>query len=440
MTALERDNTNDDFSTREKALRKYHELGYNVIKILGKGKKYDRYENQEGKTILYRDTATGKSAAGTGKWTNWIDTKQKEDDFKKILESIGNEDNIGIIHGGVSQWLKVEIDDLDREKERPTGSFVIECDGEGANLFWEMVLMMSNQNFRRKLLNTMRVRTPSGGIHWYCRYYKEYSKQTGEEIKISNKITNMKLYSGEGHNEIVLLADGKYTVGPPSNIGNNKYEIEKHVNSNNDMAILTIGEITSIANSIKRTDKRITKGQVWTDKENYQDLNNDQETRYSLVSVGKILYKVARTKNERHNTTLAYTGILKRYHKLTEADNYKVIESLEPGDRKNQDAVKSTYRKKDNEITSMNTFRKLVIGLLGEDQGSEIMDELLSMTVPERSFYSNKPDGKLLELAVDNVEKCFSDQNNLGYALIYTKKTDSYQIVELGSEDLVNAY
>jgi hypothetical protein len=75
------------------------------------------------------------------------------------------------------------------------------------------------------------------------------------------------------------------------------------------------------------------------------------------------------------------------------------------------------------------------VELLGEEQAGELIDELLSLTIPERTFYSEKPDGKLLGLAVDNVEECFFDQNHIGYTLIHDKKINSYQIIKLKSEE-----
>lgn len=413
-----------DFNTKSKAAKKYHELGYNVIRILGEGKQFDHYENREGRTFLIEKLADGKSAEGTGKWKQWIETKQSDVDFENILESMKEGDGIAIIHGGISESEAEEIDyDSGKIKIRKTSSVAFECDGEGVDIFWEAVL--TSGDLRHKLMKTPRVRSPHGGLHWLCRVFKERNKKTGEEIKLPSQ----DLYQGKGHNEIKLLSNGKYTLAPPS--ANYTFETCDFSKT----AILTMEEITRLANLIKRIDRRATSGSLWIDTENYQDLTNDQDTKYKLIEIAKVLYQAATVDNQRHNTALAYAGILKRYVKVTENDAYTIIDNLHPNDIKNHDAVKNTYEKKDNEITSMTTFRKLVIELLGEVQADEIMDEILSLTVPERTFYSDKPDGKLLGLAVDNVELCFFDQDKIAYALIKNKKTDSYQIIRLKHEE-----
>lgn len=430
--------TRDKFISIDKAGKIYCEQDYNILPILPKGSKYPRHDKTE--KVIRIETANGKSAAGLGLWNHWMHQKQDPnyvETFEGKLKDanldlagvIGIEEadkekigslNIGIIHGNVSMKLVDSVDTNGRTCKRKTGSVVFECDGEGADLFMEAILISP---LRYRLLNTPSVRTPSGGLHVYARYYIE--KHMREEIKLQSQ----DFYQGEGHNEIKLLATGKYTIAPPSS----GYIFEKSDFEN--IAILTLNEIRELADLIKRIDRRATSGPLWTDLEQAQEINNNEDMKYKLLHIAKILYEVATKYNRRHDTALHYSGILRRYMRLSKKDNHLIMDALDPSDRKIYDGVEDTYKKKVNEITSIVTFRKLLIELLGEDEAGEIIEELMLFRVPERQFGSNNPDGLLLKLAVDNTRECFIDQDRSAYALIHNRQLDSYQIVNLDSAE-----
>lgn len=68
-------------------------------------------------------------------------------------------------------------------------------------------------------------------------------------------------------------------------------------------------------------------------------------------------------------------------------------------------AVEDAYRKKENQITNIVTFRELLIELIDEETTNKIIIELMSDAPPERRFGSDKPDGKLLKLALDKLSR-----------------------------------
>ena len=206
-------------------------------------------------------------------------------------------------------------------------------------------------------------------------------------------------------------------------------------NDLNDIAYLTMEEIAELGDTIKRVDKRATSGALWTDNERYQDISNNQTIKYNYIDIAKALYVAATNVNRRHDIALHYAGILKRYVKLTEADTRTILESVAPNDSKILQGVKDTYKKKDNQITSIVTFRKLLIELLGQDDTNEIINQIMQHAEPELQFGGNKGAGLLLKLAVNNVEECIYDQDKRAYAIIKDKTTDSYQIIRLKSEE-----
>jgi hypothetical protein len=410
----------------------YRKLGYNVIPIIPKGGYFDKYEKRgESGCLISGVPADGKKAEGAGRWKHWSDKQQTEEDIRKIFGD-GNWTyhetkeklpfNIGIIHGNVSR-KEVESMELDhrtnKPKMKPTGSAVLDCDGEGVELMMEAILL---SDVREKMLNTPRVKTPSGGLHYPIRYYIE--KMNDHEVRLQTQ----SIYKNQGHNEIRLLANGTYSPVPP----NPGYVFEKDDFDN--IAVLTLNELNDLINLIKRVDKRAVSGPLWTDQENYVDLGSNQDEKSDLVRIGKLIYKVG----SRHDFTLHYSGILKRYLRISEQDALFIIEAIDGNSEQtgnNRQAVIDTYRKPDNKITSITTFRKLLIDLIGEDATNEIITELMSFAVPERRFHSDKPDGKLLEIAVNNMEDCVFDQDKIPYALIKNKKTDSYEILELKGQD-----
>jgi hypothetical protein len=146
----------------------YHKQGYNILRIIPKGAKFTRYEKTNEKTIVITDIADGKSAEGTGRWMKWKEQKQTvsdvielfKDDYKAPQTKKKCQYGIAIIHGNVSRMDvdTLELDHHGQPKQKPTGSCVFECDGEGADLLMEAVLQSEH---RYKLLNSPRARTPS---------------------------------------------------------------------------------------------------------------------------------------------------------------------------------------------------------------------------------------------------------------------------------------
>lgn len=426
-------NSNDEDNVNTlptlKAQKIYRKYGYNRIPILSNGAKYDSY-NRETK-VRRQEVANGKSAAGIGLWREWIDTPEEDDtkiekwfeEIERKLKSVSSNKamklSIGIIHGNASPYIVEIMDHRGKMVEHKTGSGVFECDGVAVDIFMEAVLV---SGIRNQILRTPQVNTPSGGKHYLIRYIIE--RHDGKEINLKTE----SVYQGKGHSEIELLGAGRYSMAPPST----GYTLENNIDN---VAILTMEEIFELVDTIKRVDKRATSGPLWTDKDKYKDLTNNQRVKYNYIDIAKTIYSAATNNNRRHDLALHYAGILKRYVKLTEEDTRVIIESMAPNDSKILEGVKDTYKKKDNQITSIVTFRKLVIELLGEEDGNEIINHIMQYAEPELQFNSSKPSGILLKLAVDNVEECIYDQDRRAHAIIKDQKTNSYQIIKLKSEE-----
>jgi len=145
----------------------------------------------------------------------WTDTNNH---FKEIKNSIYN---IGILTGKINDLIVVDIDVKD----------------EGIEEFDKYI-----NEFGK--LNTLIIKTPSSGFHYYFKY-QHNDKEC--EFLINTYLTNKSKFRGKG---IDIRSNGGYIVAPPSKINDKYYVLE------NDVEISQIPS-TLINFLIGNTDKKI---------------------------------------------------------------------------------------------------------------------------------------------------------------------------------------
>ena len=113
--------------------------------------------------------------------------------------------NVGIPTGRINNLIVLDID-IKKESKK-------ELDG---------VAKMRDYIEQHQDINTLTIKTPSGGTHYYFKY-----NDSNENIKF---IVKNYLYtrSGVGGYSIDVRADNGYIVAPPSSINGNAYEITNY--------------------------------------------------------------------------------------------------------------------------------------------------------------------------------------------------------------------
>ena len=105
--------------------------------------------------------------------------------------------NVGILTGAINNIIVVDVD--------------VKDDGLKT---WDAYIASSGM-----VLDTVKVKTPSGGYHYYFKYA---TKDKKNNYLIETYLINKTKYRGVG---IDIRSNGGYVVGPPSNINGVGYEL-----------------------------------------------------------------------------------------------------------------------------------------------------------------------------------------------------------------------
>jgi Bifunctional DNA primase/polymerase, N-terminal len=180
--------------------------------------------------------------------------KQDEDncDLDGLFSPEKGDCNIGVVHSDISG-------------DGVYGSCVIDVDGGCVEIVDEAILIMKNDEISNKLLNTVQTLTPRGK-HILLKY---------KLADFKDGLGSRTIFSGQGHEEIKLIARGGFTVEPPSK---RKDGVYKFVNKDFDkIAKLTkeeldyvIGCIGSSVNKQQKMDEEPS----WVNNERCQKLMN----------------------------------------------------------------------------------------------------------------------------------------------------------------------
>ena len=236
------------------------------------------------------------------------------------------------------------------------GSGVIDIDGShGQEIYGESLLLLENQNeeLAQKLRGTPQTQTPSDGVHVHFQYRKKDFKKTLKTITI---------YAGKNdHEEIEILANGRYVVEPPSEgyiaIKNDFDKIARISKNEFDQVVSCIrticGEQQPEEKVIKKTSwtNTITQNDDNTTSEPIQDLNIG-----ALIKIGKKL-----TQNQRDTEfVLGSVPYRRRYLRMDKGSIHEVIEDLAHGDSKNWETVEYIFDKPMNQIANRLTLRDCI--------------------------------------------------------------------------------
>ncbi len=389
---------NSNFSTIRTAYRSWHKYGYNILRVPAYGTKRENGEVYDGRTP-------------DGPWAKKQHIKQTDDNFDLdwLFSPERGDCNIGVVHGEISG-------------DGEYGSCAIDVDGDCVEVVEEAILTMQNDDVSNKLLNTVQTKTPHGK-HWLLQYrLRDYKKGL-------NGYTIFRDENGS-HREVKVIARGGFTVEPPSKGKDGAYTF---VNNDFDqIAKLTKDELDyvtmKIGNCFKKQDE-LNELSSWVKADaDFRQLG--EEIKTVLVTLGQRYYK----DGKKHDFILHYTGIMRRYMKLDKESIRMVIESIDPGDKKNMLTLDDTFKKNIKEITNIGTFKNILEQITNKTTAENVIRELNKFMPENVDIQDFEGAALVLDLAVRKIRLCFFDQNQNAYALLHDVKTDSYDIINLDSE------
>lgn len=402
------------------AAKIYRKHGYNQIKILPDGEKFEGYNP---KTKRYeKKTADGRSAKGIGSWTCWQNKKQDKDRFS--LENYFTHDregkypyNIGLIQGDISG-------------DEEYGRFGIDADGKYVEIVEEAILALNNDELAEKIRNTPQTKTPDG-YHWLLAYRK---KDYGLQVLKSSDI-----HKGEKdkHEEIKLIADRKYMIEAPSTRKDGSYVAVK--NDFDKIAKLTKEEVDKFIDTILLViqEQQPEKEPTWAEEkesEENESTNNNTDVDV-LVTIGKKMY----VDGSRHDFAFGYACFMRRYLEMDREKIHQVIEALDPNDQKNWNTVEDILKQPKHKIMNRSTFRNLIAKITHDErQANNLINELNNYAPAQETRAINKgkePSARLLDLALENTKLCFKDQDENYFAIIRDEINEAFEILNLDSDE-----
>lgn len=440
--------TGEEFSIVKKCAKKFSDQGYNILPILPKGARYPFLK--KGNSTVRIKRADGKSAEGLGWWRDWMEKKQESnfiDTFDEVLEKANNKLTQ---YMSSEDWARNKITtlnlalvcgDVSGDEEYSCG--VVDIDGPAKMIWAEALLLLESQNeeLAQKIRDSPQTKTPSGGSHIHFQYRKN---------EFTKPLRSKSIYTGKNkHEEIEILANGRYVLEPPSaGYVPVKGDFDKIARlSGKELEQLTRCLSTVIGEQQPPEESKKTK---WINDTNTTQQAHNEEAKVSeqsghdieLIEIGKKLY----IEPTRHKFVLRYAAYMRRYIRMHKEAIHQVIEALAPEDQKNWQAVEDVFKKPVYEIANRTTLRHCIKEITKDERKTDnFMRELMSFEpVPKQTHgeefaddeeQEQKPAAKLLDLAIENTELCFKDQDGNYYAMIHNEITDAYDIIDLDSEE-----